>query len=54
VRAGGGGKAAVATKQSNNPVEAKTWPFICILSVSQTPEHFLTEVRDVAFCIKIL
>ncbi len=36
-----GWKAAVAKKQSKNPVAAETQPFICRLSVQQTPEDFL-------------
>jgi hypothetical protein len=48
---GGGGKAA---KQSECPFTAKVQPFIQRLSISQTSEHFLPEVRNVAFCILIL
>jgi hypothetical protein len=47
----GGGKAA---KQSECPFTAKVRPFIQRLSISQTSEHFLPEVRNVAFCILIL
>jgi hypothetical protein len=43
---GGGGKAA---KQGKSPFAAKIRPFICRLSASQTSEHFLPEIKDVAF-----
>ena len=51
VAVGGGGKAA---KQSECPFTAKVRPFIQRLSISQTSEHFLPEVRNVAFCILII
>ncbi len=54
VRTGDGGKAAVATTQSQNQVAAKMHPFIHRLSVSQTSERFLPEVKNVEFCILIL
>jgi hypothetical protein len=54
VRAGDGGKAAVATTQSQNQVAAKMLPFIYRLSVLQTSERFLPEVKNVELCILIL
>ncbi len=61
--AGGGGKATIATapppqdlcdthsKQGESPLTAKMRPFIRRLSASQTSEHFLPEIKDVAFCM---
>ncbi len=62
--AGGGGKATIATycsphqdlcdthsKQGESPLTAKLQPFICRLSASHTSEHFLPEIKDVAFCM---
>ncbi len=54
MRAGDGGKVAVATKQSQNQVAAKMSLFIHQLSVLQTSERFLPEVKHVEFCILIL
>jgi hypothetical protein len=45
VRAGDGGKAAVTSTQSQNQVEVKMRPFIYRLSVSQTSERLLPEVK---------
>jgi hypothetical protein len=41
------------SKQGESPFTAKIWPFIRRLSASQTSEHFLPEIKDVAFCMKI-
>ncbi len=54
MRAGDGGKAAVATKQSENQVAAKKRLFICRLLVSQMSERFLLELQNVEFCILIM
>ncbi len=43
-----------ATKQGESPFTAKIHPFNHRLSVSQTSERFLPEVKNVAFCIRIL
>jgi hypothetical protein len=49
-RSGGRRETAVSTKQGKNLFTAKLRLFICCLSASQTSEHFLPEVKDVAFC----
>ncbi len=54
MRAGDGGKAAIATTQSQNKSRQKMRPFIHRLSVSQTSERFLPEVKNVELCILIL
>ncbi len=54
VRGGDGGKAAVATTQSQNQVAEKMRPFIHRLSVSQISERFLPEIKNVEFCNLIL
>ncbi len=46
VAVGGRGKAA---KQGKSPFTAKIRPFIHQLLASQTSEHFLLEIKDVAF-----
>jgi hypothetical protein len=46
VAVGGGGKAA---KQGKSPFTAKKRPFIRRLPASQTSEHFLSYIKDVAF-----
>jgi hypothetical protein len=43
-----------AVKQGESPFMVKMRPFIRRLSASQTSEHFLPEVKDGAFCMKIL
>ncbi len=48
VAVGGGWKAA---KQGKSPFTAKIRLFIRLLSASQTSEHFLPEIKDVAFCM---
>jgi hypothetical protein len=40
-----GGKATVATKQTENPVMTKMHPFIIQLAASQTFKHFLDELN---------
>jgi hypothetical protein len=50
-RGAGGKPLYVSTKQGKNLFTAKTQPFIGQLSASQTSEHFLTEVKVVAFCM---
>ncbi len=51
---GWGGRWDRPARQSECPFTAKMCPFIHRLSVSQTSEHFLPEVKNVAFCIWIL
>jgi hypothetical protein len=51
---GGGGKWDRPAQQSEHPFTTKMRPFIHRLSVSQTSERFLPEVKNVAFCIWIL
>jgi hypothetical protein len=48
VAVGGGGEAA---KQGESPFSAKMRPFIRRLLASQTSEHLLPKIKDVAFCI---
>jgi hypothetical protein len=38
-------------KQGECLSTTKTWPFIWRLSASQSSEHFLPELKDVAVCI---
>jgi hypothetical protein len=49
VMAGGEGKAAIATKQSENPVAVKMRPFIHQLLASLTSEHFLPKLKEASF-----
>ncbi len=51
VAVGGGGKAA---KQGKSLFTAKIQPFIRRLSASKISEHFLPEIKDVAFCMWML
>ncbi len=53
VRAGGGGKAAVATEHQKSSCGKNTAVY-CRLSVSQTSERFLPKVNNVALCILII
>jgi hypothetical protein len=46
-----GGKADVSTEQCKSPFMAKMQPFVCKLLASMTSEHFLFELKDVAFCM---
>ncbi len=53
--AGGGGKAVIATAPPPHQdlcslFMAKMWSFIRRFSASQTSEHFLPQIKDVAFC----
>jgi hypothetical protein len=48
VAVGGGGKAA---KQGESHFMAKMRLFLRRLLTSQTSEHFLSEIKDVAFCM---
>jgi hypothetical protein len=54
ISVGGGGRWDRPAQQSECPFTAKVRPFIQRLLTSQTSEHFLPEVRNVAFCILIL
>jgi hypothetical protein len=48
---GGGDSWDRPAQQSECPFTAKMHPFIHQLSVSQTSERFLPEVKNAAFCI---
>jgi hypothetical protein len=48
----GGGDAAMQDKEEI--VAAITRLFTCQLSTSQTSEHFLSELKDLKFCMWIL
>jgi hypothetical protein len=51
---GSGGWGGEAAKQGKSLFMAKIRRFICRLSASQISEHFLPEIKDVAFCKQML
>jgi hypothetical protein len=46
---GGSGGWGKATEQGESPFTAKMRPFIRRLLASQTSQHFLLKIKDVAF-----